>query len=517
MIHHENLGPQTWAGVHVTQLTTVADIVDVDNVGPDGTLLSGFEMFRYAGESLDALIREARDAETRILPIGAGWALSRINITDGWLVNTKPLNGCYDIAERYFDDAYPADKRRNVVLAQAGMQIAELNAYLELVPRHDADRRAIQAAGIGNGQTVAGAVSGNTHGAQITFGAMPDFVAGLHIATGSGRTLWIEKESKPVLSDEFAAKIGAQLIRDDDIFNAAVVSFGTFGIIAAVAVETAPIYQLDFPPIVDINYTELKAKLSAFAEAPPQDAKKLYHYEFIFDPFSRTQMAMEASAPKVNYQPGVPTPEPRWIVRDKNGYAPGINILRVVGLLRGVVPPSVTTGLEFKRYRKTALLDGVRGSPGQIYTSSIYYLEGYIESAYAVSVKDAPATIDISSEVARAMRLPSVNQVRLCRASGGTLAFTQHEPITAVFEFGMIHDERFPEFERRLDEAFRREGLRYTMHWSKNSGIHPDKLEYMYGSGKIASWKAARQAVFGNDASLMKLFATDATIEAGLA
>jgi hypothetical protein len=514
MLHAENQGAQAWTGVHVTHRTTVAEIFNVDNVGPDGVLLSGWDMFRYAGESLDVLIRQARDAGKRVLPIGSGWALSRINITDGWLVNTKLLNGCYDIADQYFDEAYPAGKRRNVVLAQAGMQIAELSAYLELVPRKDADRRAIQAAGIGNGQTVAGAVSGNTHGAQITFGAMPDFVAGLHIATGGGQTLWIERKSKPVLNDAFVAKIGARLIRDDDIFNAAVVSFGTFGIIAAVAVETAPIYQLEFPPIVDISYVDLKQKLSGFAAAPPPNR---YHYEFIFDPHSRTQMAMEASAPQVSYQPGVPTPKPRWIVRDKNGFAPGISILGIVGLLRSFLPPGLITGLQFKEYRKVALLNGVRGSPGQIYTSSIYYLEGYIESAYAVSVADAPATIDISSEVARAMRLPSINQVRLCRASTGTLAFTQHEPITAVFEFGMIKDERFPEFERRLDEAFRKAGIRYTMHWSKNSGLDPGKLQYMYGATKIASWKAARRVVFGNDQTLMKLFETDTMIEAGLA
>lgn len=514
MLHPEKQGPQPWAGAHVTHRTTVAEIYNVDNVGPDSVLLSGWDMFRYAGESLDLLIRNARDAGKRVLPIGAGWALSRINITDGWLVNTKLLNGCYDIAEPYFDPAYPAGQRRNVVLAQAGMQIAELNAYLELVPRTDADRRAIPAAGIGNGQTVAGAISGNTHGAQITYGAMPDFVVGLHIATGSGQTLWIEKKSKPVMNLAFVAKIGARLVRDDDIFNAAVVSFGTFGIIAAVAVETVPVYQLQFPPIVDIRHADLKKKLEGFAAAPPPD---LYHYEFIFDPFSRSRTAMEASAPKVPYMPGVPTPKPRWIVRDKSGFAPGVNILGIAGLLRSLVPPGLITGLQFRQYRKIALLDDVRGSPGQIYTSSIYYLEGYIESAYAVSVADAPATIDISSEVARAMRLPSINQVRLCRASAGTLAFTQHEPITAVFEFGMIHDKRFPEFERRLYAAFRKAGIRYTMHWSKNSGIDPDKLDYMYGATKIASWKAARRAVFGNDQSLMKLFETDTMVEAGLA
>src|SRR5919198_1534342 len=279
MVTPDNGGAQEWSGVHVTHRTTVAEIYNVDNVGPDGNLLAGFDMFRYAGDSLDALIRNARDADKRVLPIGAGWALSRINITDGWLVNTKRLNGCYDVGERYFDDAYPAAGRRNVVL-----------------------------------------------------------------------------------NEQFAAKINAELIRDDDVFNAAVVSFGTFGIIAAVAVETVPIYQLEFPPIADIDHADLKAKLTGWADAPPDD---LYHYEFIFDPHSRNQMAMEACAPKVPYEPGVPTPTPRWIVRDKNGYAPGINILRFVGPLRAVVPPRIITGFEFRSYRKLALLNDVRGSPGR--------------------------------------------------------------------------------------------------------------------------------------------------------
>ena len=77
MVHRDDRGAQSWNGVHVTHRTTVAYIVDIDNVGPDGALLAGFEMFRYAGESLDGLIREARDAGKRILPIGAGWARAR--------------------------------------------------------------------------------------------------------------------------------------------------------------------------------------------------------------------------------------------------------------------------------------------------------------------------------------------------------------------------------------------------------------------------------------------------------
>lgn len=513
MIHRDDQGPQGWNGAHVTHKTTVAELIDVDNVGRDGTLLTGFEMFRQAGESLDEVIREARDAEQRVLAIGSGWALSKINITDGHLVNTKLLNGCYDIGEQYFDGRYPAADRRNVVLAQAGMQIAELNALLEITPRDVGDKRALKAAGIGNGQTIAGAVSGNTHGSQLDFGAMSDFVVGLHLATGSGRTLWIEKASKPVLSQEFADRLGAELIRDDDVFNAAVVSFGTFGIVAAMAIETAPIYQLAFPAIADVHHDDLTTQLNALASPDPAD---VYHYEFIFDPHSRERMAMVASAPKVPFEPGQPTPLPRWIIRDKLGYAPGDNILSVAGLLR-YLPPRFVTRMAFKEYRKRALLNQVRGTPGQLYTSSIYYLEGYTESAFAVAVADAPATIEIVSRVARDVRLPSISQVRLVRASEATLSFTHHEPRTAVFEVGLFNDKAFPKFESRLDEAFQEAGIRYTLHWSKNSGIEPDKLEYMYGSERIESWKAARKTVFGGDDALMRAFASDAMVEAGLA
>ena len=112
MIHRDDRSSQAWNGVHVTHKTTVAEIVDVDNVGPDEkTLLTGFDMFRQAGESLDEIAREARDAGQRVLALGAGWALSKINITDGRLVNTKLLNGCCDVGERYFDSGYPAADR----------------------------------------------------------------------------------------------------------------------------------------------------------------------------------------------------------------------------------------------------------------------------------------------------------------------------------------------------------------------------------------------------------------------
>ena len=48
----------------------------------------------------------------------------------------------------------------------------------------------------------------------------------------------------PVASDDFVQWLGAELIRDDDMFNAAVVSFGSFGFIHGIMLETEPICLL---------------------------------------------------------------------------------------------------------------------------------------------------------------------------------------------------------------------------------------------------------------------------------
>ena len=147
-----------------------------------------------------------------------------------------------------------------------------------------------------------------------------------------------------MFNEEFAAKIGAELIRDDDIFNAAVVSFGTFGIIAAMAVETGRSTNSNS---ADRRH-QLRRPQGEAQPGSPTPPEELYHYEFIFDPNSRKQMAMEASAPKVPYNPasrrrsraGCPRQE-RLRSRDQHP--------EFFGFLRAIVPPRLITGMEFRR------------------------------------------------------------------------------------------------------------------------------------------------------------------------
>ncbi len=113
------------------------------------------------------------------------------------------------------------------------------------------------------------------------------------------------------------------------------------------------------------------------------------------------------------------------------------------------------------------------------------------------------------------MGTPARSQVRRCILQA-LLGFTQLPPKTAVFEFGLRNNDTVAEFERRLTDALRNAGVRYTFHWSKNSGITPQRLEEMYGREKVERWRAARQRVFGNDPALMRVFENAHLVRAGL-
>jgi FAD/FMN-containing dehydrogenase len=507
-------GPRRWENVHFSARSDLADLLLVDNSASAGTPQpNGFAALQQASRDLDGLIQEARDKSIRIRALGAGWALSDIAVTDGWLVNTKALNGCFEVADRFFAAAYDPANRPFVILAQAGMSIAELNGYLEVTGGRP---RAFHTTGIGAGQTIAGAFSGNTHGSAIKFGSTPDWVAGMQLVTGTGTSLWIERASKPVMNDDFVARLGARAVRDDDVFNAALVSFGSFGIITAVAMETAPIYHLAFPPLRDHDNASLKARLAELATTDFTDPNTPYHFEFVWDPYGQPGSIMETSALKVAYEPGHESPPPVWIVRNENGLAMGDKVAKIL-LESPLLSSKHKAEIQYREYRKRAILENVRGTPGQVFTATIFYFDGYTETAIGVSITDAGKTLDVATAVVRQLDQPCISQVRLVHPTKALLGFTCHAPKTAVFEFGLANNDQFPVFERALTQALRDAAVPYTFHWSKNSGIDNPELLRMYGADRVARWRAARELVFNHDASLMRVFENPQLVRAGLA
>ena len=125
------------------------------------------------------------------------------------------------------------------MFAQCGTTVLELNQVLE------AKGLALPTSGASNGQTIAGAIATGTHGAANSVGAMQDFVVGLHVIGEDGRHYFIERASRPVVSPSFVARLGAEVRRDDQLFDAALVSFGSFGLVHAVLLEVVPLYVLE--------------------------------------------------------------------------------------------------------------------------------------------------------------------------------------------------------------------------------------------------------------------------------
>ena len=310
-------GATEWKNIHATVELSLEDLIDIDNSNAKGLLLSKYELLNQAATDINDLIKEARQNKKHIRAIGSGWALSHIQVTDNWLLNTKLLNECFEADDNTFDNAYSADKRKLLVIAQCGISIAELNDYLELPKSKDRMARSLKTAGIGAGQTIVGAVSGNTHGAAVNFGAIPDFVVGIQLCNGTDKPLWIERKDYPVMNQAYVDKVNCTLIRDTDIFNSVLVNFGAFGVITAFAIETEPIYHISFPKVQEINLEKIK---SLFSDASYYE--NIRHLEFVFNPYDDDTFYL-IQGTKEKYEEGHPNPRPLWVLSNKLGYAPG--------------------------------------------------------------------------------------------------------------------------------------------------------------------------------------------------
>ncbi len=311
---------------------------------------------------------------------------------------------------------------------------------------------------------------------------MPDFVVGLHIATGSGRTLWIEKATKPVLNRDFAAKIGADLIRDDDDLQRG---------------RGQLRHVRDHRGGGGGDDADLPARLSGDRRHRPRRPEGEAQRRSA-TPIRRTSTTTSSSS--------IPTVASRWRWRrarrgcptrpgsrrrsragssaTRTATRPASTSCASAGVLR-LLPPRITTGLQFKQYRKLALLNGVRGTPGQLYTSSIYYLEGYTESAFGVSVErcagDDRHLLERGARAAAAVDQPGPARPPLTSDVGLHPARAEDGGLRVRPDQG----RRLPRV-RTTDGrgAARRPGFATRCTGRRTRGSTRDKLDYMYGAAE---------------------------------
>ncbi|WP_187261615.1 FAD-binding protein [Pontibacter beigongshangensis] len=502
---------------------------------------SRLEDYNATTANMQWLIRNAIQTRTPLRAMGNNWSFSPVAMCNGGMLNTRPLNLRFNLGNSSLSDAYKQSgkTKEELIFVQCGMSILELNELLETQYR-----RSIIASGGSNGQSVAGATATGTHGGALYTGAVHDAIVGLHLVTGPNRHVWLERASAPVVSDEFVRALGAEALRDDDLFNAAVMSFGSFGIIHGVLLQVEPLfllqeYRFDHVPytpelkhaIAQLDMEALRTILNQLADAggepgqqrvrmPAQsENNKLYHLEIAlnqhnFEPDSKEKGIYIRTFYKI---PCPPAYKPvhnridsgRTFSPDLNGIisqlldalGPTLNMLTIKPLvnalfqstLRSAQPQPMTIGETFRHTR----------FKGQI-----------ASAAMAVATTDVFKVMEVILELNKRQPFAGGIALRFVKGTPALLGFTRF-PNSCVLEMdgvdATITRKFFSDVWHRL-EALQ---IPYTLHWGKlNFILNEQRVRQMYGNENVDIWLRSRAALL--DEPSRNVFTNDFMIQCGL-
>jgi hypothetical protein len=478
-----------WQNWHETFSQPLKQLVDIWNHDPN---VSTINFYNGTTAGLQELIQEAINTGNSIRGLGGGWSFSHVAATSGILVNTKPLNYRFGIGPTQVHPQYAGDAS-NLVFAQCGMSIAELHKYF------NAQGKSLKTCGASNGQTIVGALSTGTHGSALEVGAIQDNIVGLHIVAGPERHVWLERQSSPVLVDGFAQALGAELIRNDDLFHAALVSFGSFGIIHGALVEAEDMYYLHASrkrmPLDEGLWAAIDRLDfdNVTLERPSQE--RPYHFQVVIDPHDLAGG-------------GYVTVMYKDAIRDPNANPPasgskitsGDNALEVVGVILDLVsdltPFAVTqlTKLVYEEY------DNVSGTLAEIFTDTTTRGKA-ASAAMGMPLGRVREAVDIALQINQEYPFPGLFAVRYVKSSPATLAFTRYPHHTCVLELDGPRSRRTMTFYRRVWKSLDHAGIPYTFHWGKMNNLDAQRVRAMYGETAIEQWRMARHTLLDAAAS----------------
>jgi FAD/FMN-containing dehydrogenase len=451
------------------------------------------EDMKETTRQFQALIADARKKGLKARAIGSAWSLSRAPTTTGWALNTNRLRGRMKVAAADVDAFYPgtADQKAGLYLFQCGNTVADVNKVIESKDQ----RRSLFTSGAANGQTIAGATSCGTHGSALDHKALHDHIVAIHlIATGNSH-FWIERKSRPVMNAAWVKQLGATLKRDDDdLFNAAVVAFGSFGIIQAVVIETMPRYLLETQPgqeKLDENLWKAIGALD-FTAHPFFKEGRPYFFQAVINP------ATDEVLLNANYKRKDDDRAPTYgLTQDPKAIGPGFDSLSTVGVIlgafKGLIPAFSALAVKqlFDTARKT-------GTSGQIYGFKpplLHVASGSIAVALADARKALEALIQLYKDIGP---VPLVLGCRYVQKSEALLAFNRF-PTTLAISIDGVDSKSSRAFFAAAADRLEAAGIAYTQHWGKVNAYTRDRVLKAYG-GNVAKWLKARRQVLPGDA-----------------
>jgi len=481
----------SWEGEHKSYKQKIEGLHTFSVFESPDNPAARLQAYNQATQELQGMIAQAVQAGKTLRAQGSSWSLSKVAVSEHRLINTKALRIGFSLPASQISSTY-AGERSKLRFLECGASIAAINRYLFK------DRLSLKTSGSNNGQTLAGAISTGTHGAAFKFGACQDFVSGIHLITGPSKQVYLERASHPVVKPGFAAKLGAELIRDDVLFDAALVSFGSFGIIHGLMIEARDLFVLHahrfFHPFDSALRTAIST-LDFFAFPLPGPVSDLHHFEVIFNPNEGMPpdeavvvMMFEGDWSEA-YEP------PEW---DYGAGGPGVGALEIMGDLIGAIPSPLNELVKpvlnaqvrdrLAPYEKTGIIrDLFRGEKVRGKT---------LAAGIGLRLPNALEALSVAFDTYANFGsvLPLLISVRFVKGTKALLGHTRYES-TCVLEIDAVNTVKTRRFLTELWRNLEQDGIPFTLHWGKFNGyLTKSRVKRMYGAD-VDRWRASRAAL----------------------
>jgi hypothetical protein len=431
-------------------------------------------------------LAECKAAGQRFRALGSLWSFNDIAFNKGWVLDNSNMKIVLKLSPT---DMHAASKvsHDNIIFTQCGVTVNLLSDYLK-------DRnKSLKVSGGSNGQTIGGATSTGVHGGSFDNQCISDYIKGMHIITGpeANDRIYLERSSDPVLCDTFAAQFNSRIIRDDAIFNAAIVGLGSFGFIAAFVLEVEDLYSLR-RYVRTINYDdaiELSATLDfenspfKIAEETDNNNKPIrpYHFKTYINQYTKDSVAEVIY--KIPYQPTVyPAFEigtqmhpdifrlMRWALEKSDGKI--ANLLS--RLIQGEAMPKPDNPVP------------LTGTLGEVFRAVNYQEKGF-SWALGVNHHQLKPAMQTWLKIFDQFKAPGLSAIKMVRQTKATIGFHKF-PITAVIHMDGIQwtpaDNQLI-IQKEIIKAFTDANIDFTLHWGKNAAWdYPSLINIMYPGAK---------------------------------
>ena len=491
------------------------------------------EGYKKGTKDFQELIAEAVKTKKTLRAMGSSWSLSKVGVTNHRLISSKNLGLSLAPEGDYVDPKYKGkpDKLR---FFECGYTIGEINNELRK------EGLSLKASGSNNGQSLPGVISTNTHGSAYKFGSTQEMVVGIHLITGAKSHVYLERKSYPVVTKKFTDALGVKLERNDKWFDAALVSFGSFGIIQGLMIETRDLFLLHlsrkFRPfnkavekaITKLNFDGFKGYFKEMEDAAakrngfraPFTPKTLYHFQVTLSPNQakpgkRPDKAALFFGFAGPYDAGYERPP-----KDKQTMGPGASGLEMVGNLLPLTPGPLKKFVKAQlnkaidklfQYEYTGIFQELfRGevTQGKVFASGIG-----LPPTRALNVLDIALRTYEEMDVV----MPVLITLRFVRGTKALLGFTKYKP-TCVIELDGINSQDMQDYVSLVWERVDQEGIPFTMHWGKfnsfnNFALNSARVKNMYGANRDR-WIESREDLLKPEAR--KVFTNDFLRRVGL-